>query len=124
MEQARTKARSMHGPRYIVASAGAKWKIVRGGSRGVASYPSKTQAICAAIELAEHDAGAEVVVRHEDGYVLTEWVQGQDEASERSARPSTIAGRQPDDLAAAQPDECGPEGGYGGTGEDQAHPKR
>jgi hypothetical protein len=114
----------MHGPRYIVASAGAQWRIVHHGPRKVGPYPTKTQAVYAAIELAEHDAGAEVLVRHEDGYVLTEWVQGQSEAPEKTARPSTIAGRQPDDLAATEPDEIGPEGGYGGSGEDQEHPKR
>jgi hypothetical protein len=111
----------MHGPKYIVASVGAQWKIVHGGPRG-GGYSSKTQAVFAAIEFAEHDAGAEVLVRHEDGYVLTEWVQGQDEAAERAARP--IPGRRPDDWAAQEPDEIGPEGGYGGAGDDQDHPQR
>jgi hypothetical protein len=104
----------MHGPRYIVASVGARWKIVHGGPRG-SVYSTKTQAVYAAIELAENDAGAEVLVRHEDGYVLTEWVQGQDEAAEKAARP--IPGRRP------EPDEIGPQGGYGGEGDDQDHPK-
>jgi Uncharacterized protein conserved in bacteria (DUF2188) len=106
----------MHGPKYIVANAGEEWQIVH-GPRGLASYPTKTQAVSAAIELAENEAGAEVLVRHEDGYVLTEWVQGQDEAAQKSARPIP----QPD---AAEPDEIGPEGGYGGCGQDQDHPKR
>jgi hypothetical protein len=105
----------MHSPRYIVASAGAQWKIVHGGPRKAGPYPTKTQAVGAAIELAE---------QHEDGYVLTEWVQGQDEASEKTARPSAIAGPRPDDLAGVEPDEIGPEGGYGGCGEDQQRPKR
>jgi len=86
---------NIRGPRYIVASAGAQWKIVRGGPHRLELYPTKTQAVCAAIELAEHDPGAEVLVRHEDGYVLTEWVQGQ-EAPEKAARPNTILG-QPGD---------------------------
>jgi len=110
----------MHSPRYIVTSVGTQWKIVHGGPRG-GVYSTKTQAVCAAIELAENDAGAEVLVRHEDGYVQIEWVQGQDEAAEKTARP--IPGRRPDDLAAAEPDEIGPEGGYGGEGDDQDHPK-
>jgi hypothetical protein len=112
----------MHGHKYIVASAGAQWKIVRGGPRGLEPYATKTQAVSAAIEFAEHDTGAEVLVRHEDGYVQTEWVQGEDEASEKAARP--ISGPKPDDLAAAEPDEIGPQGGYGGAGDDQDHPER
>jgi hypothetical protein len=112
----------MHAPRYIVASAGAQWKIVHGGPHGGALYSTKTQAVYAAIELAEQEAGAEVLVRHEDGYVQTEWVQGQNEAAEKTAPP--ITGRQPDDLAAEEPDEIGPQGGYGGSGDDQDHPKR
>jgi Uncharacterized protein conserved in bacteria (DUF2188) len=111
----------MHGPRYIVASVGAQWKIVHGGPLGAGLYSTKTQAVCAAIELAGRDAGAEVLVQHEDGYVQTEWVQGQDEAPEKAARP--IAGQQPDDLAGKEPDEIGPQGGYGGAGDDQDHPK-
>jgi hypothetical protein len=55
--------------------------------RRLGGYATKTQAVCAAIELAENESGAEVLVRHEDGYVITEWVQGQDEHAEKAARP-------------------------------------
>jgi hypothetical protein len=106
----------MHNPRYIVASTGASWKIVRGGPRGFAPYPTKTQAVCAAIEFAERQTGAEVLVQHEDGYVQTEWTQGQDQATDKSPAPA-----QPRDLE--EPDEIGPRGGYGGAGEDQEHPE-
>jgi hypothetical protein len=92
---------------------------VRGGPRGLEPYPTKTQAVCAAIEFAEHEVGAEVVVQHEDGYFITEWVQGQDESPEKAARREPVAaGQARDDLAAAEPDEWGPQGGYGGTGDD------
>ena len=109
----------MHSPRYIVASTGASWKIVRGGPRGLAPYPSKTQAVCAAIAFAEKDTGAEVLVQHEDGYVQTEWTQGRDPAPDKPGRPEPA---QPSDLE--EPDEIGPGGGYGGAGEDQEHPER
>ena len=99
----------MHHSRYIVASAGASWKIVRGGPRGLAPYPTKTQALYAAIAFAEHEDGAEVLVQHEDGYVQIEWT-------------SPAPRRQPSDLG--EPDEIGPKGGYGGAGEDQEHPER
>jgi len=115
----------MHSPRFVIASAGAKWRIVRGGPRGLEPYPTKTQALCAAIEFAEHEAGAQVVVQHEDGYFITEWVQGQEDSPEMAARPRPIpAGRGKDELAAAEPDECGPQGGYGGTGDDPGDPKQ
>jgi Uncharacterized protein conserved in bacteria (DUF2188) len=114
----------MHGPRFVVASAGAQWRIVRGGPRRLELYASKTQAVCAAIEFAEHEAGAEVVVQHEDGYFITEWVQGQDAGAEKAARPEPIAAGQANDLAAEEPDESGPQGGYGGTGDDEDQPKR
>jgi Uncharacterized protein conserved in bacteria (DUF2188) len=112
----------MHGPRFVVASAGAQWRIVRGGPRGLEPYASKTQAVCAAIAFAEREAGAEVVVQHEDGYFVTEWVQGQGASAEKKARPDPIPAGQAGSLAAAEPDECGPEGGYGGTGDDQERP--
>jgi hypothetical protein len=114
----------MHGPRFVVASAGPQWKIVRGGPRGLEPYASKTQAVSAAIEFAEHEAGAEVVVQHEDGYFITEWVQGQDASAEKAAQGEPIPAPQAGDLAAAEPDECGPQGGYGGTGDDEEQPKR
>jgi len=128
---------NMHSPRYIVVNAGEQWKVVRGAPhRRFDPYPTKTQAVCAAIELAENDgdAGAEVLVRHEDGYFVTEWVHGQDPAPDKAARPrpsdhGTRKGRQrkpterqQDDQSNAQPDEIGPQGGYGGTGPDQGHP--
>src|SRR6266700_4846752 len=81
---------NMHSPRYIVENAGEQWKVVRGAPhRRFDPNPTKTQAVCAAIELAENDgdAGAEVLVRHEDGYFVTEWVHGQDPAPDKAARP-------------------------------------
>ena len=72
----------MHNLRYVVWDYEGEWKIVRGGRRFSGSYPSKSQAMCAAIECAEKDAHtgqpAEVLVRHEDGCFLTEWTFGRD----------------------------------------------
>ena len=60
--------------RYVVVRRGAEWKIVRAGRRYSGSYPSKRQALCAAIEYAEQDGHAgrrvEVLVRHEDGHFV------------------------------------------------------
>jgi hypothetical protein len=46
------------------------------------NFPSKAQALCAAIELAEKDGkrghAPEVLVRHEDDRFITEWVYGED----------------------------------------------
>ena len=66
--------------RYVVVRREDEWKIVQGGRRFPGSYPGKSQALCAAIEFAERDGYAgrrvEVLVRHEDGHFLTEWIFG------------------------------------------------
>jgi hypothetical protein len=63
--------------RYVVVRRDAEWEIVQGGRRFPNAYPSKRQALCAAIEFAERDGHAgrrvEVLVRNEDGQFLTEW---------------------------------------------------
>jgi hypothetical protein len=62
--------------RYVVVRREAEWTIVQGGRRYSGSYPSKRQAVCAAIEFGEKDGHAgrrvEVLVGHEDGHFLTE----------------------------------------------------
>jgi hypothetical protein len=81
----------MNQVRYVVVRREAEWKIVRAGRRYSGSYPSKRQALCAAIEFAEQDGHAgrrvEVLVRHEDGHFLTEWVFGRDLHPDAAARP-------------------------------------
>jgi hypothetical protein len=85
---------AMLNPRYIVVNQETGWEIVQGGRRFPGTYPSKTQAICSAIALAESDGNAgcraEVLVRHEDGRFITEWVFGRnahaDEPAPRIAR--------------------------------------
>lgn len=76
--------------RYVVVSEESRWRIVRGGRRFPETYPSKTQAVCSAIAFAERDglAGrrAEVMVRHEDGHFITEWVYGEDLHQKKAAR--------------------------------------
>jgi hypothetical protein len=77
--------------RYIVVRREDEWKIVQGGRRYSGSYPSKRQALCAAIAIAERDGHAgrrvEVLVRQEDGHFSTEWIFGLGLAPEVAARP-------------------------------------
>jgi len=84
--------------RYVVVSQESRWQIVQGGRRFPESYPSKTQAVCSAIAFAERDgrAGrrAEVMVWHEDGHFIKEWVYGEDLQSEKLARPPLLPGAQ------------------------------
>lgn len=84
----------MLNPRYIVVNQESRWKIVQGGRRFPGDYPSKTQAVCSAIAFAEQDGNAgrraAVVVRHEDGRFVTEWVFGQDLRADDAARPWVV----------------------------------
>jgi hypothetical protein len=77
--------------RYVVVRREAEWKIVRAGRRYSGSYPSKRLALCAAIEFAEEDGHAgrrvEVLVRHEDGHFMTEWVFGRDPPPDPATHP-------------------------------------
>jgi hypothetical protein len=67
--------------RYVVVGQGDRWTIIQ-GRRRFTQYPSKSQAMVAAIKFAEKDGDAgrdvEVLVRHEDGRFMTEWIFGQD----------------------------------------------
>jgi hypothetical protein len=80
--------------RYVVVSEESQWQIVRGGRRFPETYPSKTLAICSAIAYAERDglAGrrAEVMVRHENGLFITEWVFGEDVHAAKAAQAPLI----------------------------------
>jgi hypothetical protein len=82
--------------RYVVVSEESRWQIVRGGRRFPETYPSKTLAISTAIAYAERDrrAGrrAEVMVRHENGLFITEWILGEDVHAAKAAQPPLIAG--------------------------------
>jgi hypothetical protein len=82
--------------RYVVVSEESRWQIVRGGRRFPETYPSKTLATCTAISYAERDrlAGrrAEVMVRHENGLFITEWIFGEDVHAVKAAQPPLIAG--------------------------------
>ena len=81
--------------RYVVVSEESRWQIVRGGRRYPETYASKTQAVCSAIAFAEMDglAGrrAEVMVRHEDGHFITEWVYGEDVHPDKTAPPPLLS---------------------------------
>ena len=76
----------------------AEWKIVQGGRRFSSAYPSKRQALCAAIAFAERDGYAgrrvEVLVRNEDGRFLTEWKFGNDPDPHEAARPMLTPNRR------------------------------
>ena len=80
----------MHRPRYIVLSQDGEWRILRRGQRYSEAYATKTEAIVAAIEVAEkdgHGQEAEVMVRHEDGRFLIAWIFGHDLHAADAARP-------------------------------------
>jgi hypothetical protein len=84
--------------RYVVVRREVEWKIVQGGRRYSGSYPSKGQALCAAIEFAEKDGCAghlvEVLVGHEDGHFLTEWTFGRDARPDAAAPPILTPNRK------------------------------
>jgi hypothetical protein len=77
--------------RYVVVRREGEWEIVQGGRRYSDTYPSKAQALYAAIGFAEKEGHAgrrvEVLVGDEDGHFLTEWIFGQDPNPEAVARP-------------------------------------
>jgi hypothetical protein len=81
--------------RYVVVSEESRWQIVRGGRRYPETYASKAKAVCSAIAFAEMDglAGrrAEVMVRHEDGHFITEWVYGEDVHPDETAPPRLLS---------------------------------
>jgi hypothetical protein len=81
--------------RYVVVSEESRWQIVQGGRRYPETYTSKSQAVCSAIAFAQRDglAGrrAEVMVRHEDGHFITEWVYGKDLCVGEAARPPLLS---------------------------------
>jgi hypothetical protein len=76
--------------RYVVWGQEDHWIIVRGRQRLSHAYVSKVQAMSAAIELAERDGASgrspEVLVRHEDGRFMTEWMFGRDPRANEPAR--------------------------------------
>jgi hypothetical protein len=84
--------------RYVVVRREDEWKIVQGGRRHSGSYPSKRQALCAAIEFAERDGHAgrrvEVLVHQEDGHFSTEWIFGRDLRPDAAARPIVTPNRK------------------------------
>jgi hypothetical protein len=86
--------------RYVVVSEESRWQIVRGGRRFSETYPSKNLAICSAIAFAERDglAGrrAEVMVRHENGLFITEWVFGEDVHADKAAQPPLLVSSDDD----------------------------
>jgi len=88
----------MHSSRYVVLNQDGQWKIVQGGRRYSASYTSKSQAMCAAIEFAEKDGVAgrtsKVLVRHEDGRFMTEWMLGHDLRSTKEVRPTLMPSKK------------------------------
>jgi hypothetical protein len=77
--------------RYVVVRREGEWKIVQAGRRHSGSYPSRRQALCAAIEYAEKDGQpgrrVEVLVREEDGHFLTEWSFGRDLHPDEATQP-------------------------------------
>ena len=91
-----TQTLQMLNMRYVVVSEESRWQIVGGGRRFPDTYPSKTLAVCSAIAFAEKDglAGrhAEVMVRHENGLFITEWVFGEDVHAAQGTAPMLLTG--------------------------------
>jgi hypothetical protein len=87
----------MHKSRYVVMQKDGEWQIKNAYRHVTSTFPSKAQALCAAIELAEKDGNRghepEVLVRHEDDRFITEWVYGQDLHPDDAAR--SAGGKQP-----------------------------
>jgi hypothetical protein len=81
--------------RYVVVSEESRWQIVQGGRRYPETYPSKSQAVCSAIAFAQRDglAGrrAQVMVRHEDGHFITEWIYGEDLHADKAGHPPLLS---------------------------------
>jgi len=94
----------MRKSRYVVMNQDGGWQA-RNAYRHVTSiFPSKAQALSAAIELAEKDGehghAPEVLVRHEDDRFITEWVYGDAEPDrvypeQRRVRAHEIEVRSP-----------------------------
>jgi hypothetical protein len=82
----------LHKSRYVVINHDGEWQIKNANRHVTARFPSKAQALCAAIELAENDGtrgdAPEVLVRHEDDRFITEWVYGADDRPDDAARPA------------------------------------
>jgi hypothetical protein len=78
----------MHRSRYVVVNDDGEWQIRSSQRRVVSTFPSKQQALSAAIEFAEQDQHAcEVMVRHEDDRFTKEWTHGEDLHPDDAARP-------------------------------------
>jgi hypothetical protein len=81
----------VHRLRYVVLQEGNEWHIRSANHLFTDSFPSKAQALRAAIGLAERDGerghAPEVLVRHEDQRFITEWIYGEDLHPDEAARP-------------------------------------
>ena len=81
---------AMSRSRYVDVNHEGDWQVRNVQRRVASSFPSKAQALCAAIELAEKDGeggqSPEVLVRHEDDRFITEWVYGEDVHPDDAAR--------------------------------------
>jgi Uncharacterized protein conserved in bacteria (DUF2188) len=76
----------------VVSGRNSEWEVRRANSRVTETFPSKAQALCAAIELAEKDGARGdapgVLVRHENDRFIKGWVYGQDLHPNDAARPA------------------------------------
>jgi hypothetical protein len=77
--------------RYVVMRRERDWTIVQAGHRHADFYPSRREALTAAIECAERDGKAgfhvEVLVREDDGRFLTQWSSTRVSRSEETTPP-------------------------------------
>jgi hypothetical protein len=81
----------MQRSRYVIINQDGEWRIRQAGRHFSTPFPSKVEALCAAIQLAEKDGEqgqyAEVLVRQEDEHFTIEWVYGDPWPTEYSSAP-------------------------------------
>jgi hypothetical protein len=82
----------LHKSRYVVMNENGDWRVRSASQHIAAKFPSKQQALCAAIECAERDGARghvpEVLVRHEDNHFIIEWTYGEGPHPDDAARPA------------------------------------
>jgi len=82
---------ALHKSRYVVMNQNGGWQIRNPHCHVITNFPSKVQALCAAIELAEKDGKRGYSPEVQDDRFITEWVYGEDLHPDEAARPAATA---------------------------------
>jgi predicted DNA-binding WGR domain protein len=77
--------------RYVVMNQNGGWQIRNAHCHVITNFPSKVQALYAAIELAEKDGKRGYSPEVQDDRFITEWVYGEDLHPDEAARPAATA---------------------------------